>query len=201
MISTVRPSSASQIVRIGRPATFIAVSFLQNPPGDRVEPRDERRIAVVGGGDQRGFERVIATLPAWAGLLGEQRHHSLDEGAGAFGIGVEYRQDHVDRHVVMAGMPAIVVRHHRYCRVTNLGFSRRLPTADSDMMSVTPQRFSASMFARNGIAVGGSKWPRPWRGKNTTGWPSSLPKQNSSEPRPNGLSTRRHSTSVRPSMR
>jgi hypothetical protein len=51
------------------------------------------------------------------------------------------------------------------------------PTADNDMMSVTPQRFSASMLARKLISEGGSTCPRPWRGTNTTGWPSSDPKQ------------------------
>ena len=223
-------------------------------------------------------------------------------GSGARGIGVEHRQDHLDRHRVMAGMPAIVIGDHRHGRVADLGLagelglrhvghadhvaapaaielalgqgrelrplhddigaaalrrrcrraapaaasaspirpqtgcaietcatqpgpkklfsrakvrsmnwsittkspgaksSRRLPTADSETMSVTPQRFSASILARKLIADGGNTWPRPCRGRNTTGCPSSVPKQNSSEVRPNGLSTRRQATSASPSI-
>src|SRR6266446_9398236 len=78
--------------------------------------------------------------------------------------------------------------------------SRRLPTADNDTISVTPQRFSASILARKLISEGGSRCPRPWRGTNTTGWPSSDPKQNSSEVGPKGDSTGRHSTSSSPSI-
>jgi hypothetical protein len=33
---------------------------------------------------------------------------------------------------------------------------RRLPTADSETMSVTPQRFSASILARKSISEGAS---------------------------------------------
>src|SRR3954449_12299959 len=68
-------------------------------------------------------------------------------------------------------------------------------------MSVTPQRFSASILARKLIADGGNTCPRPCRGRKTTFCPSSVPKQNSSEVRPNGLSTRRQTISVNPSIR
>ena len=56
----------------------------------------------------------------------EQRHHGLDEGPRALGVGVQDGQDHVDRHVIVTGVPAIVVRHHRHCRVTNFSFAGEL---------------------------------------------------------------------------
>src|SRR5438874_724214 len=87
MISTFWPPAASQIVRIARPATFIAASPLQNPPGDRVEPGEERGVAVVGCGDQRVFERVIAALRTGPDLARQHRNRRLDQGAGAPGLG------------------------------------------------------------------------------------------------------------------
>src|SRR5437762_558262 len=107
IITTVCPSAASQIVRIGRPATFIAASLLQNPSGDRIAPREEVGIAVLGRGDQCVLKRVVAALPARPGMARQQRHRGLDQGPRALGIGIKNREDHVDRHVVVARMPAI----------------------------------------------------------------------------------------------
>src|SRR5205823_14864513 len=126
MISTVWPSAASQIVRIARPATFIAASLLQNAPGDRVEPGEEGGIAMVGRGDQRMLERVVAALRAWSGMTRQHGHRRLYQGSRALGIGVEHREDHLDCHVVMAGVPAIVVGHHRHRGVADLGFAGEL---------------------------------------------------------------------------
>src|SRR6185437_1328247 len=74
----------------------------------------------------------------------------------------------------------------------------RLPTAESEIRSVTPERFSASILARKLISEGGSLWPRPWRGRNTTSVSPSLPKHSSSEGSPKGDQTWRHSTSMMP---
>src|SRR5258706_12660097 len=68
MISTACPSAASQIVRIARPATFIAASPLEDPTGDRVEPPEEGGGAGGGGGDRPAFEGGGAALRALAGM-------------------------------------------------------------------------------------------------------------------------------------
>ncbi len=67
-------------------------------------------------------------------------------------------------------------------------------------MSVTPARFNASILARKLISLGGMTWPRPWRGRNTTWVPPSLPKHSSSEARPKGDGTARQDISVSPSI-
>ena len=55
MISTARPSAAGQMLRVGRPPTFM-IRSLQHPPGDGVELGDQRFVADLGRGDQRGVE-------------------------------------------------------------------------------------------------------------------------------------------------
>ena len=59
--------------------------------------------------------------------------------------------------------------------------SRSDPTADSETTSVTPTRLSAWMLARKFSSDGGTRWPRPWRGKKTMGNPSSVPNMSSSD--------------------
>src|SRR2546430_17585846 len=92
MISTTglsgRPSAASQIVRIARPATFIGGLPLQHPPGDRVEPGEEARVAAFGRGDQRVFERAVAALAAGPVVARQQWPDLADQGAGPSGLGV-----------------------------------------------------------------------------------------------------------------
>ena len=78
--------------------------------------------------------------------------------------------------------------------------SRSEPTALTETISVTPARFMASMLARKLSSEGGTRWPRPWRGRKTMAWPSSSPKSISSEGFPKELSTARHSRPVSPSM-
>ena len=85
-------------------------------------------------------------------------------------------------------------------KVPGASSSLREPTALTEMISVTPRRFMASMLARALISVGESTWPRPWRGRKTTFWPSSVPTRNSSEGWPKGLSTACHLASAKPSM-
>jgi hypothetical protein len=78
--------------------------------------------------------------------------------------------------------------------------ARSEPTAESDRISVTPERFRASMLARKLSSLGGIGWPRPWRGRNTICWPSSSPNKSSSEGAPKGVSTLRQRVFSRPSM-
>ena len=73
------------------------------------------------------------------------------------------------------------------------------PQADMEMISVTPERLRASMLARKLSSLGPMRWPRPWRGRKTMGWPSSSPKSSSSEGSPKGEETLRHSLFSRPS--
>src|SRR5215472_6539057 len=113
MISIVRPSAAGQIVRIGRPLTFIA-SSLEDAAGDRIESRDERRIARRGRGDQRMVESMLATLAAWAFMAREQRHDGLDERLGLLGIGDQHLYDLVYGHRIVPRVPAIVIGDHRH---------------------------------------------------------------------------------------
>jgi len=73
--------------------------------------------------------------------------------------------------------------------------SRSDPTAESEITSVTPLRFSASIFARKFSAEGGLGWPRPGRGRKTQRIPASVPKSSLSEASLQGVATWRHSRS------
>ena len=44
------------------------------------------------------------------------------------------------------------------------------------------------------------RWPRPWRGKNTSRMPASVPQTNSSDGSPNGVVSRTRSTSCSPGI-
>jgi hypothetical protein len=94
------------------------------------------------------------------------------------------------------------VRSMNWSTITNVPGGRSglsEPTALTEMTLVTPARLSASMLARKLISCGGMRWPRPWRGKNTSSCVPSRPNRSSSEGAPNGLSTRCQRCSVRPS--
>jgi hypothetical protein len=78
--------------------------------------------------------------------------------------------------------------------------SRSEPTALTEITSVTPKRFNASMLARKLMCDGGMRWPRPWRGRKAISFSANFPSKISSEGLPKDDSTRVHFASRRPSM-
>ena len=73
-------------------------------------------------------------------------------------------------------------------------------TAEIETISLQPARFKPSMLARKLMSDGGMRWPRSWRGRNTSSRPASLPNRNWPEGMPNGLSIVTQRVSVRPGM-
>jgi len=67
----------------------LAAYFCNTAAGDRVEPGEEGGVAALGRGDQRPFERVVATLMAGPPIARQERHDLADQGTGMSGIGVQ----------------------------------------------------------------------------------------------------------------
>src|SRR6266513_1366046 len=101
-----------------------------------------------------------------------------------------------------AGVGLVLVQRHaarvprvksRYCdgSASSPGWisARRLPTADTPITVRTPRLFSAQMLARKLISPGSSWCSRPWRARNTTSRPRSIPVMRGADGAPNGVDT------------
>ena len=128
MISTVRPSAAGQIVRIGSAANVHGASCRsQHPPGDCFEAGEHLRIAPLGRSDQRVIEGRAGTL------AGTARHAPTAAGTtrltSAFARSALASSTPTIMSTVTAswpGMPAIVIGDHRHRRVADLGLAGEL---------------------------------------------------------------------------
>ena len=76
----------------------------------------------------------------------------------------------------------------------------RLPTALADRMRSTPSTFMPKMLARKFSSDGSSRWPAPWRARNATRLPRSVPMTYGPDGSPNGVATCRSSRSVSSAM-
>src|SRR5579875_416014 len=134
MMPTPAPSASSQMLRMAWPATFMASGLAplalagrpQHAPGDRIEFLHQPGIALFGRGDQRVIERVVAALRAARAVMCDQRRRRAHQRLGSVGIGEQRADDHVDRDVIVARMPAVEIGHHRDGGVANLGLAREL---------------------------------------------------------------------------
>ena len=129
MISTVRPSSASQIVRIGRPRDVHGVAPVRRRS---TRPATASRRASTSGSRRSGAVISACSRACWQpcrhgpACADSSRHDAPDERLRPLRIGEQHPDDHVDRDGVVAGMPAIVVGDHRDGRVADLGFAGEL---------------------------------------------------------------------------
>src|SRR6056297_2022412 len=65
----------------------------QNPPRHRLEPRDEGRVAFVGGGEDGVIERAVAAMRAGGAAGAQQRGKAADHAAPLVGIGPQRGDD------------------------------------------------------------------------------------------------------------
>src|SRR5580658_8730855 len=107
------PWPEGQIVRIMVPSTRIAGSSLplsaEHAPGHGIEARQHRRVHRVPRRDQRLIERRPAAGGTGSRVRTQARNHGANQVARLVGIIEQDLDDEVDRYMVMAGMPAIVV--------------------------------------------------------------------------------------------
>src|SRR5690348_4063736 len=115
MMPTPAPSASSQMLRMAWPATFIGSRLAllalarraQDAAGDGIELLKQLGIALLGRGDQRVIERMVAALRATHGIARDQGHHRLDQRLSLVSVGQQRRDDHVDADVIVVWMPAV----------------------------------------------------------------------------------------------
>src|SRR5258706_8652967 len=78
--------------------------------------------------------------------------------------------------------------------------SLRLPTALAERMYSTPSVLSPKMFALKFSSDGEIRWPAPWRARNATRFPQSVPSTYGPDGSPNGVVTFTSSRSVTPAI-